>query len=888
MAPSSSSRVLAFLVLALLCLEKGGSFTSVPTSLLSARRVCAFGGQNCGSAGARSRSLKFFDDRAKRYDPPVCRGISGSGRHFLAARGPASEGGSEGTKSAVKDHLSSLPPLPLPPLHYVNSIGDIDTLTAYASKYNITLSKTARDTRDIAVLKKDVRDGFRKLLRRTAVDRLIVQASPMPYNQRPPSSGDNDEDLYDNNAFLSYSTNSSMSGKDGVKNSTTATGKLHPTLLPMLKRGKIRRSSDKSSMNVAKTEREKDMDMLYSSLYTSRSMNVDASSNYTTMSRQAVDGEQRDGTTANGRVLLKPPDLGLSVKSLYYQAVSLDKTGYPLQSYKTLSRIVEINDGRNLPTEGKVWCRMSRLLHDDGLVDEAVGVLNRALINCKDNKASISYITHSLAMIHLKHSDYDTARMLWERDDGNHCVNKFHAWGRMEVKLNNHQKALDVINEGLGRFSDNHRLYHARGGLHREMGEFNKAEIDYLSGLNVCKNAWNEAFLHTALATLYTDWDMVELARSSARDGIRCNHNHAEGWIAASMIEEIDGNVHAARDLYKRGWKVMLSTKKLGKWIQFVQQYCRFEEVQGNKDEASRIYSRAVEIWKDDWMLWMHWGKLEGDNLNELKAREIFQIALQKCRGRSLTPYRVAAELEMDLMQYDRARDIFENGFKVWREDNKQGGKRGTGELKKFLSISGMENDFTGSIQKKTSSSSSSSIHSSQSQYATLSTLTPLLHHWGICEWQIGRFDKAKKLFKQAVKCTQGEGGSNKIRAWVYLTMSRFESSSPNGSLSRSSLYACRSALSDPTISEVWLNWGEVLSKQGELKLSEECKKKGYELYVLEEGMEKGLSKRDAAGNPGSEYDHVAKRAYPLKRLFNKSPWHSTVDERWIVQGLDF
>lgn len=152
-------------------------------------------------------------------------------------------------------------------------------------------------------------------------------------------------------------------------------------------------------------------------------------------------------------------------------------------------------------------------------------------------------------------------------------------------------------------------------------------------------------------------------------------------------------------------------------------------------------------------------GKVLKAKKDELKAREVYREGME--RFKDLELWRAAGELEMDLMQYESARRIFQAAVRF-----KGGSRREVGIL---------------------------------------------LAVWGVCEWSLKEEKRAGELFEQAEGRLEGNEES-----WVTLLHAKMEWSRENRH--KASYLTKRAINLDPEAEDAYRFWAKVLEEDALVK----------------------------------------------------------------------
>lgn len=128
-------------------------------------------------------------------------------------------------------------------------------------------------------------------------------------------------------------------------------------------------------------------------------------------------------------------------------------------------------------------------------------------------------------------------------------------------------------------------------------------------------------------------------------------------WYKYVYLEELLQNVPGARQVFER-WMQWEPDDKA--WQAYIKLEVRYQEY----DRASAIYERWVAV-RPDPRVWVKWGKFEEERGNLIKAREVFQQALEffgdeeEQIEKAQAVFNAFAKMETRLKEYERARVIY-------------------------------------------------------------------------------------------------------------------------------------------------------------------------------------------------------------------------------------
>ncbi|KAG5179235.1 hypothetical protein JKP88DRAFT_327465 [Tribonema minus] len=449
---------------------------------------------------------------------------------------------------------------------------------------------------------------------------------------------------------------------------------------------------------------------------------------------------------------------------MYDEAVAADKGGDLKRSEVLLTKLAIVN-----PKDGRVWSRLARLQRSRGNAEGARAVLHRALQAIPSN----AHIWHSLAELERDGGHIDGARSLYMRATELNPLlsHAWDAWGRMEARTGDVRTAHDLFAKGLQGDPHSHRLWHAYGVACDRLGDAEEAAVAFDKGLRL---APTNQFLLIAKAIMLWRGGDAAAARGVLNRCLSFNPRSTEAWLTLAQLEEADGRIPVARALYRRATGAAVGgrgvapqlpqakarTEELagttvgsGLW----QAWARMEELAGNTAGAVAVYSQSTLLFERAVDLWVNWAKLEADNSNELKAREILQHAARIDPSKP-GPHQSSAELEMDMGQFERARVLL----------------------------------FKGALAS-----------------AGTDGLGPLVTTWAICEWRLKKPDRARKLFEWAVRVWSDAGSVGAVwQAWAAMEAQQ-------GNVDLAANYVSRAVLADSGDWHAWALWARLERRRG-------------------------------------------------------------------------
>ena len=351
------------------------------------------------------------------------------------------------------------------------------------------------------------------------------------------------------------------------------------------------------------------------------------------------------------------------MKELYLKAKYADQNGDTDHSKALLQKLHRLT-----PKDTRVIRRLARLEVQEHNDHNGRQILQNGLRSLPNN----AHLLHGLGQLERSCGDLNKAREYFkEAIQANPQIpNPYHALGTLEHSQGNIKAATTVLRMGLKQCPSNHRLHHALGDLYREAKMLDMAEKAYLKGLK-CLDVesssrgktlnWSKSFFYTAMGYVSYDREDVESCRKWLRQSIDLVNNklHSQGWLGLAQLEESEGNIDTARNIYSEGLgiyekhrgiknirassrsmlggpnRINSKPSKLGdQWLNVYESFQRFEEKYGDYDLANNAYSQAASAFPNNWKVLVSWSKLQRDYQNNDRARTLLELACRRAGSR--------------------------------------------------------------------------------------------------------------------------------------------------------------------------------------------------------------------------------------------------------------
>ena len=285
--------------------------------------------------------------------------------------------------------------------------------------------------------------------------------------------------------------------------------------------------------------------------------------------------------------------------------------------------------------------------HEKGVGGMAVGLLK-----------SDAWMLQKTATFHqqgaqaLREQRFSDARGFFEQSielHGNHSKT-YLLWARMEQKLGNSQRARQLLQDGLGKSSDNPYLLQAFGVLEWQSENFDEARARFQQALEakprdavayqswgmlehelgnldaselVFRKGWSRAPKKQCSGLLHA-WGLLEQERGAlgkARmlflKSIQAEVRHGYAYCAWGNLEKQDGNIDRARELFLRGVRAdPCSAHLLHAWA-------HLEITQGETERARELLRQCLVVSPNNIKALDVWRVLERNDGNEEEAAKL-------------------------------------------------------------------------------------------------------------------------------------------------------------------------------------------------------------------------------------------------------------------------
>lgn len=507
----------------------------------------------------------------------------------------------------------------------------------------------------------------------------------------------------------------------------------------------------------------------------------------------------------------------IKVKELYTASKQADQLGERIVAIDLLQTLLRVT-----PSDARVYRRLARMYTEQGDFCKARETLHAGLQIQDQNP----WLWHGLGQLERKHGTNHLAREYFEKaiECDPTFAQSYHALGSMEHSQGNIAKATRIIKQGLEYCPTNHRLWHACGDVYRAAQMLQDAERSYRRALKHGP-PMSHCFAYSALAAVAYEQGQTDSARSWLLKALRINNGrHAQGWVALAQLEESEDRIQKAQLIctsaiaqYERGLvearqrylrnngqmssvqsptgfnstnSVEITNQLLrsvpryrsgDKFVHVYRNWARLEERHGTFESVDRVYERARVAFPEEYKLLLSWAQYHSNRFSYERARTIYQEACSKVGNRHADPYRMSAEFEMSLSNFQDARKIL------------------------FL---GAQAVMKSSIEEREDRKG----------------LPELLHSWAVCEWHLGNLDRAELLFDNALRLVETGDGRSRLRSYILYSVASLKQQ-------RGKLYFAQHclalALKENSFpggnGKLWALWADIARDTKNEKLENEC-----------------------------------------------------------------
>ena len=593
------------------------------------------------------------------------------------------------------------------------------------------------------------------------------------------------------------------------------------------------------------------------------------------------------------------------VKELYDASKKADQLGEPLLAIQLLDSLLQVT-----PNDARIYRRLSRMHREQDNLDLARSTLHDGLRKLPKNPwlwHGLGQLELSIGRTEAGIKCYQ--RAITEDITFAHS---YHAWGIHEFSNGQIAKAMKILKKGIEYCPTNHRLHHALGDLYRGAKLLTDAERSYRRSIEEGPSV-SHSFAYSALAGVaYEQGDVNEARRWLYRSIETNDGRHAQGWLALAQIEEAEGDVEKAltvceasiiryekglleaRQRYKQkgsssrsrynnnvnnrqrktsdeldiidkfpkdpttsngieeGLLKSIPKYRSGdKFLGVYRHWARLEGRYGTYDNTNRVYERASTAFPFDYKISLDWARYHSKLRNVERAQSLYTEACNRASRRHhvADPYREYAAFEMDLGQYEQARNIL------------------------FLGAQKL-------TPRRSSSDDDDDDGAGNNNNQKNCELAQLYVTWAVCEWHLQNIPRAESLFDHALQLADvgGDDEGSELRSFILYSMARLEYYERQEiHLAQHCIGLCLKGEPLPgndNNAPVWELWAEIADYTDNPNLEEECLKEATKCRNIGGG---------SSSSSALETINMLKGSQKMKNIMRQEPWH---DKLQTVRGI--
>ena len=509
------------------------------------------------------------------------------------------------------------------------------------------------------------------------------------------------------------------------------------------------------------------------------------------------------------------------------------KSGDGKEARKCFEKAIELD-----PAFPNPYHALGTLEHTQGHIAKAMKVLKKGLEYCPTNHR----LHHALGDLYREAKMLDMAERSFRRAlEHGREVNRCFAYTSLaHVAFEQDQKEkcrtwlrkAVAVNDGR----------HAKGWV--ALANFEESEKNYDAARNVCMTALNQ------------------YERELIKRGRRSKHLKPISLLTKNreLVAQLSDTPIVLKNKMLKNVPVYRSGDH---FLKVYRNWARLEERHGSPEVVDEIYNRASIAFPIDWKLTLDWARYHSRRGHDDQARLLFMKASEKVSSRYVLclvlcctlvsykmdyirshihayimffrhadPYRIYAEFEMGLGNYQDARRIL----------------------------------YRGAVAMS---------HCSDGGLGNRGGMAELFHSWAICEWHLNNLSRSEVLFDHALRLTDSGGDGSRLRSMILHSIARLEYARKEYHLAQHCICLCLKENSLPGGKSVlWDLWANVATDMGDQDLARRCEEQAKEAIIQEEDTKAdGLSMLLKLGNPVSSGLSTMKGP-EMESVMRKDPWH--------------
>lgn len=342
--------------------------------------------------------------------------------------------------------------------------------------------------------------------------------------------------------------------------------------------------------------------------------------------------------------------------------------------FQTWGRIEELQRGRPdaaaeifsrgvriVPGSGSLWGSWGLLEHRRGNHEKARDMF-RAATNAEP---SIGSAWHSWALLEASRCNYGYARELFQMGNENDPANAslLTSWALLEGKeMGNVAKGRDLYERAVKADPLYAPAWHSWGCLEMNAGSINRAKELLLKASQVRRDdasAW-----HTLGVLEAEHMDNEKEAIRNWKKALAVSPGHSLTYQCWAVFVGRKGRVEECREIFEEG--IAKAAGRAPDRAMLLQAWASSEQKNGNADKARELLHKSIEADKRRAESWHLLGGLAKRRGLRAEAREVYRKGVEAAAGSGSVGllYVSWGRLEAEEGEVERAREVFESGVK--------------------------------------------------------------------------------------------------------------------------------------------------------------------------------------------------------------------------------
>lgn len=580
------------------------------------------------------------------------------------------------------------------------------------------------------------------------------------------------------------------------------------------------------------------------------------------------------------------------VKELYDASKKADQLGEPVLAIQLLESLLEVT-----PNDARIYRRLSRMYREQGDLNLARSTLQNGLRKLPKNPW-LWHGLGQFELSSGENINFGIKCFKRAIKEDITFAHSYHAWGVYEFSNGQIAKSMKILKKGIEYCPTNHRLHHALGDIYRGAKLLQDAERSYRRALEESPRVSSSFAFAALACVAYERDDTDEARNWLYRSIESNDGRHAQGWLALAQIEEAEGNYEKALKVceasiiqYENGliekrrrYKNRPSSRRSrsfgekrqrneyecldinespqdpitsgiinqgmiksvpkyrsgDKFLGVYRHWARLEGRYGSSSNTNQIYERASTAFPYDYKVSLDWARFHSKHHNIGEARSLYTEACNRVASRynnhinNADSYREYASFEMNLGEYERARNILSLGAQKISQssDNGRSGKN----------------------------------------------MVQLYVTWAVCEWHLQNIQRSEVLFDHALQLTRNGDGDegSALRSFILYCMARLEY------YERRDIYLAQHCIGlclkestlpgDDNNAPVWNLWAKIAREMNNSYLERKCLKEASKCLITNTIDEVG--DKDQGSSSAVETMNILRGSQKMKNWMRQEPWH--------------